>query len=201
MPLLRDHGLWRPPPECPADSRGNSNHHRERHSEYGQGHQCGNSKRHERRVPEGTTANSHHGLSHDRQHRWSDCRQDGGDHSGVAGPDVERGEPQERDHPGQHEQSARDQAAAHSVEQPADVDRELLCLGAWEQGAVRKGVQESLLADPALLVDQDALHDRDLAGRTTEGLQRDGEPDLGGVTQWYEVLPRRRRTRRGRVAG
>ena len=70
------------------------------------------------------------------------------------------------------------------VEQPADVDRELLGLGTGQQRAVVQGVQEAPLPDPALLLDQRALHDRDLAGRAAEGLQRDREPGARGLVQW-----------------
>jgi hypothetical protein len=37
-------------------------------------------------------------------------------------------------------------------------------------------VQEPALPDPAALVDQGPLHDRDLPGGPAEGLQRDGDP-------------------------
>src|SRR3712207_7116652 len=40
-----------------------------------------------------------------------------------------------------------------------------LGLGTGQERAVGQGVQEPLLADPALVVDERALHDRDLAGR------------------------------------
>ena len=85
--------------------------------------------------------------------------------------------------PGQDEQDAGDQPAAGAVEQPAGVDGQLLRLGAGQQHAVVQRVQEPLLADPALLVDQLVLHHRDLAGRSAEGLQRDGEPRLGRLAR------------------
>ena len=89
--------------------------------------------------------------------------------------------------PGMHEQHARDQAAEPAVEQPAGVDRELLRLRSGQQHAVAQRVQEPPLADPAALVDQLALHDRDLAGRTPERLQRDAEPRPGRLAQGYDV--------------
>ena len=83
---------------------------------------------------------------------------------------------------GQHEQDARDETAAPTVEQPAGVDRELLRLGPGQEHAVAQRVQEPPLADPAPLVDQRALHDRDLARRAAEGLQRDQEPRPGSLS-------------------
>ena len=49
-------------------------------------------------------------------------------------------------------------------------------------------MQEPTLSDPPLLVDQRALHDGDLARRTSEGLQGDGEPGA-------RRLPERERVR------
>ena len=92
---------------------------------------------------------------------------------GVAVADVDGRQAQQCEHARQHEQSAGDEAASKAVEQPADVDGELLGLRPGEQHAVVEGVQEPPLTDPPLLVDQGALHDGDLAGRSAEGLQRD----------------------------
>ena len=44
-------------------------------------------------------------------------------------------------------------------------------------------MEESLLSDPALLVDQRVLHHRDLPGRAAEGLQRDREPGTGRLPE------------------
>ena len=79
--------------------------------------------------------------------------------------------------PGQHEQRAGDEPARGPVQQPADVDRELLRLGAGQQHAVVERVQEAALADPALLLDEDAVHHRDLAGRPAEAQRGDARPD------------------------
>ena len=106
-----------------------------------------------------------------------------GEQRGVAEADVERRQAEQGQHAGQHEQGAGDQAAAEPVEQPADVDGQLLSLGAGEQHAVVEGVQESALPDPAFLVDQGALHDRDLPGRSAEGLQARSEPRLDGLPE------------------
>jgi hypothetical protein len=57
-----------------------------------------------------------------------------------------------------------------SVEQAPDLDRRLLCLGDGQQWAVGQGVQEPSLSDPALLIDEGALHHRDLACWPTERL-------------------------------
>ena len=62
------------------------------------------------------------------------------------------------------------------MHQPADIGRELLRLGAGQQHAVVQRVQEPALGDPALLVDEDAVHHRDLAGRPAEREHGDAQP-------------------------
>ena len=77
---------------------------------------------------------------------------------------------------GQHEERPGDQPADRSVQEPADVDGQLLRLGPGKEHAVVEGVQEPPFPDPAQLVDQRAVHDRDLAGRAAERLERNPEP-------------------------
>jgi hypothetical protein len=54
------------------------------------------------------------------------------------------------------------------VQQPADVNSELLRLWSREEHAVVQRVQKAVLVDPTLLFYQDAMHDGDLPGRPTE---------------------------------
>lgn len=63
-----------------------------------------------------------------------------------------------------------DQAASGAVQQPPDIDRQLLRLRTRQKGAEAQGVQEPTLPYPSLLVDKGVLHDRDLPSGTTEGL-------------------------------
>jgi hypothetical protein len=62
-------------------------------------------------------------------------------------------------------------------------------------------VEEPLLADPAPLVDERALHHGDLPGRSTERLQRDGEPGAGGLAERHQVARPRRGPGGGRRVG
>ena len=56
--------------------------------------------------------------------------------------------------PGSTNKRAGDQPAAGPVHQPADIDGKLLRLGTRQQGAVVQRLQESVLADPLLLLDE-----------------------------------------------
>ena len=99
------------------------------------------------------------------------------DRGRLAEGGVEPAQRHDRDDAGQDEQPAGDEAAARAVQQPADIGGELLRLRAGQQHAVVERVQEAALGDPALLLDQDAVHDRDLAGRPAEAQERDAQPD------------------------
>ena len=102
--------------------------------------------------------------------------------------------------PGRTNSAAGDDAARGPVQQPADIGGELLRLGAGQQHAVVERVQEPVLADPALLLDQDAVHDRDLPGRAAEGERGDAQPRP--ATPRAKAMPcagdGRRRSRRRR---
>src|SRR3546814_9880962 len=63
------------------------------------------------------------------------------------------------------------------MEQPANIDSYLVRFRAGQQHAIVERVEEPLLADPALLLDQDAMHHRYLARRSAEAEQRDPDPD------------------------
>ena len=94
---------------------------------------------------------------------------------------VGDGQRHDRNEAWQNEQQAGDQAAARPVEQPADVGGELLRFGAGQQHAVVQCVQETLFADPALLIDQDAVHDGDLPGGAAKRQQADAQPGARGL--------------------
>src|SRR6516164_11111901 len=49
-------------------------------------------------------------------------------------------------------------------------------------------MQKPLVRDPALLLDQNAMHDRDLAAGTAKAEARDTQPDPKGVVQRHPVL-------------
>src|SRR5262249_27547679 len=72
---------------------------------------------------------------------------------------------------------------------PAHVRGELLRLGAREQHAETERVEIAALLDPFLLVDEDAVHQRDLARRPAEAEAADLEPDTEGFGIWGQINP------------
>ncbi len=160
------------PPEAGRDGDDD----REGHPEHREREERRHGERDEPGPGQGPPTHPPHGLHHHGDHRRREAREHGRDQHGVARHDVDRREDEQGEHAGQDEQGARGQAAADAVEQPADVDRELLRLGTGQQHAVVQRVQEPALTDPAAPVDQLALHHGDLAGRAAEGLPGDREP-------------------------
>ena len=67
--------------------------------------------------------------------------------------------------PGSDEQQARRQSAADAVQPPAGIRDQLLGFRSGEQHAEVERVQKLVFGEPAFFLDQDAVHDRDLAGR------------------------------------
>ena len=90
--------------------------------------------------------------------------------------------------PGRMNKPAGHDAAGRAVHQPADVGGELLRLRARQEHAVVEGMQKPALGDPALLLDQDAVHDRDLTGRAAETERGDPQPDPKGLRKRNAVL-------------
>ena len=113
----------------------------------------------------GTAGHPEHGRGDDGQHGRGDSGEERLEAQGVAEAGVDRAERHQGDEPGQHEEDPGDEATEPAVEQPAEVDRELLSLGSRQQHAVVQGVQEPAFAHPAKFVDQLPVHHRDLSGR------------------------------------
>ena len=89
---------------------------------------------------------------------------------------------------GNDKQPAGDDAAQRAMHQPADIGRELLRLRSRQQHAIIERVQKSTFRNPMFLVDQDAVHHRNLGRRTAEAQERDLEPDPKRLVERDTVL-------------
>ena len=182
-----------------ADQRREHDDHRERHvveeeGDEGGGRQCPHGV-----VLQGAPADAQHGLDHDHQHGGLQAEEQALHHRDLAEQHVDPAERHDREQARQHEQRAGQQPALGLVHQPADVGRELLGLGAGQQRAVVQRLQETLVADPLLLLDDDAVHDRDLAGRAAERQGGDTRPHLHGLAERHAVRRRVGRAAQGNV--
>ena len=140
---------------------------------------------HVERRHQGSPRDANHGLRDDRDHGRLDAVEKGLDEGHVAEQRVDDRKHHQDDDARQDEQQACRQTAADAVHQPADVRRELLRLWAGEQHAVVQRVQKSTLADPFPALDDLAVHDRDLAGRPAEAVERDIRPRSQRLAEGY----------------
>ena len=86
----------------------------------------------------------------------------------MRGIGIEHRQPQDDERAGQDEQQAGRQSAPKAVELPADPYGELLRLGSGKQVAEIQGVKILVFAHPSTLIDEFAMHQRDLPGRPPE---------------------------------
>ena len=127
---------------------------------------------------QGAAADAQHGLDDDGEHGRLETEKQAGDKAHIAPDDVDPAERHEGDDARHDEQNAGGQAAARLVHEPADIDGELLRLRPRQKMAVVQRVQKARFGNPAPFLDDDAMHDRDLAGRPAEAEQGDAQPDL-----------------------
>ena len=159
-----------------TDERCAKDDDRERHVEKENADEGGRREPDQRLVLERAFADPHHRLDDDRQHRGLEAEEQRRDDRNIAPARVYVAQRHDGDDAGQDEQPACHDAAERAVHQPADVGSQLLRLGPRQQHAIVKRMQEPLFRDPALLLDQDAMHHRDLAGGAAEAQRRDPHP-------------------------
>ena len=94
----------------------------------------------------------------------------------IAARGIDQTEGHDSDKAGQDEKHTSDQAALGLMKKPADIDGELLCFRPRKEHAEVQSMQKSVLTDPLLFLDKDAMHQRDLTGRSAEGKKSDPSP-------------------------
>lgn len=127
------------------------------------------------------------GLHHDGGHCGLDAVEEAGDQRHLAESDIHPRQDNQNQQRGQHEQHTGHNAAPSPMHQPADIRSQLLRLGARKHHAVIECMQEAPFGDPAPVLDQLLMHDRNLPGWTTKAdethLQPEGEclPKINGL--------------------
>ena len=188
IPLHRDirRGHHRSAHEHITDEPGRQHHDRKGHAEDEQRQKGREREPHRHRPFERAPCHAPQRLHDDGEHRrlqpHEDCFQPGG----IAECRIERRERDDQDEARQHEQQARCNAAAHAVQHPADIGRQLLGFGAGQQHAIVQRVQITVFRQPALFIDNNPMHQRNLTGRPPKGQKADtgerddelAEPDL-----------------------
>ncbi|MCY1235517.1 hypothetical protein D9M72_481360 [compost metagenome] len=152
-------------------------------------------------VLECSAANAEDSLDDHREYGGLQAEEEAFDDGDIAEGGVDVAEAEDRQETRQNKEKSGNEAAGGPVQEPADVDGELLRLGSGQQHAVVQRMQEAMLADPALLIDKDAMHHRDLSGRATEAEGRNACPNPDGFAKRDAVaLPLPRHFGRGLVS-
>jgi hypothetical protein len=89
---------------------------------------------------------------------------------------VEDAQDQNCDGAGENEKRTGNQPAFGAMQQPADVGRELLRFWAGQQHTVIERVQETILAYPFFLFNENAVHHCDLTRGPAKTVERDFHP-------------------------
>ena len=162
----------RPIAAAPARSNGNGTLEEE------DGHEGERRDRDLHASAQRAAADAQHRLDHHREHGGLRARRTApSTHAHVVEAGVQRcSAASTTSAPGSTKSTPATSPPRAPMQQPADVGRELLRLGPGQQHAVVERVQEARLADPALLVDEHAVHQRDLTGRAAEAEQADLRP-------------------------
>ena len=134
-------------------------------------------------VVERALADPNDRLQHDRQYGRLQAEEHGLHRADIAKGGIDPTQSHEGDEAGENEECPGDESAPGLVQQPPDVDCELLRLRSRQQHAVVQGVKKPGVSDPAYLLDQDSVHHRDLPRRAAEAQRRDLDPHPEGLAE------------------
>ena len=115
-------------------------------------------------------------LDDDDEHRRLDAEKGRLDQGDLAEKGISDAERENDDGARQHEQEAGGKPSGRTMEAPADIGGELHRLGTGQEHAEVQCVQERLRRNPAALIDQKPMHQRNLACRTAERQDADLGP-------------------------
>ena len=86
----------------------------------------------------------------------------------MAAIDIKEAQQRHDERAGNDKHQTRKQTTACAMPEPAQISGELLRFGAGQKGAVIQSMEEALFLNPFALINQQAMHHRDLASRTSE---------------------------------
>jgi hypothetical protein len=164
-------------PEQKADERGAHEHQGERQQPARDQHERRDRERPVDRLLQRAAPDAYERLHDHRDDRRLEPGKRRGDRRHVAVHRVDEREPEQDEYRGQDEAESRDDAARRAVEAPADPGRELHGLWAGDQHADVQRLHELALLQPALPLDDLAMHDRDLSRGAAEGNESEPGPE------------------------
>ena len=135
------------------------------------------------RTPQRAPRDPQESLDDDHENGGLDAEEGRLDDRDLTEISVGDAQAQHDDGARQNEEKAGGKPAQGAVQPPADISGELHCLGTRQQHAEIERVQVPVLGDPTPLLDEHAMHQRDLARRSAEGQQADLGPDGKGLLE------------------
>ena len=142
-----------------------------------EGHHC--NSRHQR-SDNCTPRDLDERLENDRKDCRLEAKQKSRDQRHIAEENIKRRKRNQNGCAGQHEKQSCCKSPPDTVQQPPGIGRELHCFGSWQKHAVVERVQKPGLAQPALFLHEHAVHQGDLARRSSEGQNPDAGERLHG---------------------
>jgi hypothetical protein len=139
-------------------------------------------------VHERLGADADGGRRHDRDHRRGEPGEHRVDPRNVAMHREEPGQSEHDEHARQHEHHARDEPSPYAMQQPTQVDRELLRLRTRQQHAEVQRVQEAPVRHPRPTVHDLVVHEGDLPGRPSEVDEPELDPEARSLAERHVVL-------------
>ena len=135
-----------------------------------------------------TPGDTQQGLDDDHQDRGLDADERRLDDRDLAEIGIQDAQAEDDEGARQHEEKSGGKPAERAVQPPADIGRKLHGLWPRQQHAEVQAMQEAVLGDPPPLVDENAVHQRDLPRRSAEGQHPDLRPDGEGLSQGWSWL-------------
>ena len=126
--------------------------------------------------------NAQQRLDNDDKHGSLDAKEDCGYQRDIPEGRVNHGQREHNKRTGQDKQKTHRHSAFKPVHAPTDVSCELHGFRPGQQHAKTQSAQVVLLTQPPLLIDDDAVHERDLRRRTAKAEYSDAFPQVASAS-------------------
>src|SRR5215469_2051768 len=132
-------------------------------------------------------SDSNRRLEHDDQDGWLESIKQHLADRGITAADVSIAQRHHADHGRQDDEATCEHAAQRAVHDPADIGREQLRVGAGQRQAIVQSIEKPVSGDPALFLNEDAVHGGELDGGTSEAQQGNARPDAERLAQGRRI--------------
>lgn len=179
---------WRPTATQPPQQSDRGNNGRKRNFQEENRQECQRGDAHHESVLQHLAPDSPQRLDDDLQHGGLEPEQHACGDGQLAPQHIGDAQCENAEEAGKDEQDPGDQPTAYPVQDPADVDRQLLCFRAGQKHGEVQRVKKALFRDPAPFLDQQPVHDRDLAGWPAKAVHGHQSSDAHRIPEQHGVL-------------